>query len=131
MEKEPKLLVVQDQRGEHRYLRASWHAETRSIVLSHWCDDVCTASTRLALADAPRLIGFLVDTLHNAAATPLPSSAPGPGRPGTPRPDGLATQVQTWIRRLLAPPAPVIPLSEHRTAPVPGRPERPPRENAN
>src|SRR5579864_5067744 len=111
VERAAKLLVVRDQRGEDRYLRASWHADTHSIVLSHWSGGVCTASTRLALADVPGLIGFLVDTLHHAATARLssPATEPAPER----RREGMATRAESWIRRLVAPAAPVIPLSEH------------------
>jgi len=62
-----KMLVLADQRGPGRYLRLSWHDETRSIVISHWSGDVCTASSRLSLRDATRLVGFVVELLHHAA----------------------------------------------------------------
>ncbi len=95
VERAAKLLVVRDQRGEDRYLRASWHADTHSIVLSHWSGGVCTASTRLALADVPGLIGFLVDTLHHAATARLssPATEAAPER----RREGLAARAEPWI----------------------------------
>jgi hypothetical protein len=103
-------LVLGDQRGGGRYLRASWHAESRSIVLSHWSDDVCTASSRVALADAPRLIGFFVDSLHHAATAPLPSAAPAPA-PGSRSPVlRFVEEARAWLQRRLAPAAPLIAL---------------------
>ena len=76
--------MLSDRRGENRYLRATWHPATRTIVLSHWSGDICTASTRLALADSPQLIAFLVAALHHAATAPfVAQSATVPGSLGT------------------------------------------------
>jgi hypothetical protein len=125
VEKAAKFLVLGDQRGEGRYMRASWHAESRSIVLSHWSDDVCTASSRLALADAPRLIGFIVDALHHAATVPVPvpATAPAPAPGARPSVIRFAEGVGTWLRRRWAPVAPVISLAGHKKAGVAGGPE--------
>ena len=100
-------------------MRASWHAESRSIVLSHWSDDVCTASSRVALAAAPRLIGFIVDSLHHAATVPVPGAAAAPA-PGSRSPVlRFVEETRAWLRRRMAPAAPVISLPEHnrRSAP--------------
>jgi hypothetical protein len=68
----------------------TWHADTRTVVLSHWNGALCTASTRVALADMSRLIVFLVNALDRSARA-VPSEVPGPetagsGRPGRKRP---------------------------------------------
>ncbi len=68
----------------------TWHADTRTVVLSHWNGALCTASTRVALADMSRLIVFLVNALDRSAFA-VPAEVPGPeatggGRPGTKRP---------------------------------------------
>jgi len=56
-----------DDRGIERRLKVSWHAEHRLIVLSVWREDQCTATFRLPLAEAPRLIAGLADALAQAA----------------------------------------------------------------
>jgi hypothetical protein len=83
VEKEPSLLVLRDQRGDHRYMRASWHAGTKSVVLSQWSGGLCTASTRLALDDVRRLIGFMVGALHHAATAPATEAEPEAQAPPT------------------------------------------------
>ncbi|HTW10881.1 MAG TPA: hypothetical protein VME46_25500 [Acidimicrobiales bacterium] len=102
VEREASLLVLRDQRGEHRYLRATWHGDTKSVVLSHWADGVCTATTRLALADLPKLTGFLVAALHSAAAAP-PSRAREAAARADKRPAQLCFELLgDWARRSAA-----------------------------
>ena len=91
METAPRSLVFPDQRGQHRYLRVTWHAGTRTVVLSHWTGALCTASTRVALTDMSRLIVFLVNALDRSArAVPAEvTDAAGPGpTPSRPTPSG-------------------------------------------
>jgi hypothetical protein len=64
-----RRLFIPDVRGSHRYLRVTWHKETSTIVLSHWQDDVCLASTPVSLQDATKLIGLIVGALKDAAAS--------------------------------------------------------------
>jgi hypothetical protein len=77
VERDGSLLVLRDQRGDQRYLRMSWHQQTRSVVVSHWVDGACMATTRVALADIPKLTTFLVHALHNASSAP-PTVTVGP-----------------------------------------------------
>lgn len=52
-----------DDRGEGRRLQATYHPEHQLVVLSIWHDERCTASFRLPLADADRMIAFLATSL--------------------------------------------------------------------
>ena len=49
------------------------------MVLSHWREGICVASTPVDVTELPALIGVLVDALGDAAATP-PSPAMTPTR---------------------------------------------------
>jgi hypothetical protein len=52
------------------------------VVLSHWRDGVCVASTPVDLCELPALIGVLVEALGDAAAiSPPPVSRGHPGQP--------------------------------------------------
>jgi hypothetical protein len=54
----------------------------RKVVLSHWRDGVCVASTPVDLGELPALIGVLVEALGDGAASaPPPISRGGPGKP--------------------------------------------------
>ena len=43
------------------------------MVLSHWRDGICVASTPVDLAELPALIGVLAEALGDAATTPSPT----------------------------------------------------------
>ena len=58
-----------DDRGVHRRLKVTWHPEHKLFVLSIWDGDTCTATFRLPLGEAPRLIGALVDALGQATTS--------------------------------------------------------------
>jgi hypothetical protein len=111
-----RRLFIPDVRGSHRYLRVTWHKETSTIVLSHWQDEVCLASTPVSLQDATQLIGLIVGALKEAAAATSSASPEG----------GLSAQppaVLGWFRRRLRPQlAQVIALHDRL------RPERPARK---
>ena len=62
-----RRIYVPDVRGDDSYLRMTWHAEQRVVVVSQWDGPVCTAATRLDVADAPEIISFLAGTLADAA----------------------------------------------------------------
>jgi hypothetical protein len=66
----PKRLNIPDARGTGAYLRVTRHPDERKVVLSHWRDDVCVASTPVELNELPALIGVLADALGDAAAEP-------------------------------------------------------------
>jgi hypothetical protein len=133
VETAPRSLVFPDQRGQHRYLRVTWHADTRALVLSHWTGALCTASTRVALADMSRLIVFLVNALDRSAravpaevpdvARPGPARSSGPARPGPAAGaarDRVATAL-TSVRRFFGPHlAQVVSIGERRQVRSPG-----------
>jgi hypothetical protein len=58
--------IVSDPRGDDRYLRVAWHPEQSVVVLSHWHNEVCVATSTVGLADLPRLIGLLADAVGDA-----------------------------------------------------------------
>ena len=51
------------------------------MVLSHWRDGVCVASTPVDLGELPALIGVLAEALGDAVAISPPPSRGRPGRP--------------------------------------------------
>jgi hypothetical protein len=59
-----------DDRGDGRRLQVTWHPEHRLVVLSIWQRDRCTASFRLPVEDADRMITLLAGSLREAATTP-------------------------------------------------------------
>ena len=61
-------MLIEDQRHRGGYLRATWHPEQRAVVISHWHDDICTASTTLSVGDLSKLISLLVSALTDAAS---------------------------------------------------------------
>jgi hypothetical protein len=74
---------VRNSRSDDEYLRVTWHPGPSTIVVSHWTNQICTASTPIALADAPVLIELLVAALADAAtaqASQVPASPPAPTR---------------------------------------------------
>ncbi len=75
------------------------HPEQRKVVLSHWRDGLCVASTPVEITEVPALIGLLADAMGDAiegtARTTRTSRAPG----GAAR---LFEQVTDWLRPRLA-----------------------------
>jgi hypothetical protein len=49
-------------------LRATWHLERGVVNLSVWRENRCVETFRLAVGDAARLAGFLVEGLGEATA---------------------------------------------------------------
>jgi hypothetical protein len=92
----PRRLSIPDARGQGATLRITKHPEQRKVVLSHWRDGVCVASTPVDLGEVPALIGVLADALGDAIdATPDGTGPPPPK--GT-----LLTALRSWIRPKLA-----------------------------
>ena len=77
----PNRLNIPDTRGHGASLRVTRHAKQRRVVLSHWRDGVCVASTPIDLAEVPALIGVLVEALGDAVTTSDLQSADRPSRP--------------------------------------------------
>ena len=91
-------LFLSDVRGSRRYLRVTWHKETSTIVLSHWRDDVCLASTPVSLEDATKLIGLIVGALKEAAISPSGASGSDLQAP----PVGILDRLRGRLRPQLA-----------------------------
>lgn len=62
----PNRLNIPDSRGHGASLRVTRHAKQHKVVLSHWRDGVCVASTPIDLAEVPALIGLLAEALGDA-----------------------------------------------------------------
>ena len=92
----PRRLSIPDARGHGATLRVTKHPEQRKIVLSHWRDGVCVASTPVELSEVPALIGVLADALGDAIDTPTESSMVPPPKAS------LLSVVRRWLRPRLA-----------------------------
>ena len=77
-------------------MRVTRHPEQGKVVLSHWRDGVCVASTPIELREVSALIGVLADSLGDAIAT----TAAGPPS-ATARPSLLAA-LRNWLHPRLA-----------------------------
>jgi chromate reductase len=92
----PRRLSIPDARGHGASLRVTKHPEQRKIVLSHWRDGVCTASTPVDLSEVPALIGVLADALGDAIDAPaVENSAAAPRT-------SLVSIIRSWLRPRLA-----------------------------
>lgn len=74
----PKRIGISDARDNGASLRVTRHPRQRKVVLSHWRDGVCVASTPVDIEEIPGLIGVLVGALGEAASVPDP---PAPTHP--------------------------------------------------
>jgi hypothetical protein len=93
----PNRVFLADIRGGDQYLRATWHAESDTVVFSHWSGEVCLASTPLALTDSAQLVDLLVRALADTAGRRIPAVPASP-----PRSPGLAERIRRAIRPRLA-----------------------------
>jgi hypothetical protein len=59
-----------DERSPTRRLHVSYHWAEAMIVLSIWLEDRCTASFRMPLRDAGRLIASVADAMGRALSPP-------------------------------------------------------------
>ena len=73
-------VLVADSRGADRHLRVTWHADTSTIVFSHWARGLCRASTPVAPADSVEVVNLLVKALGEMASRP--AAAKSSGAPG-------------------------------------------------
>ena len=64
----PPRVVVPDRRPGDRCLRATWHADTQTVVFSHWVEGLCVASTPVSVSDAAEVARFLAGVLSTGAA---------------------------------------------------------------
>jgi hypothetical protein len=74
----PKRIGISDARDNGASLRVTRHPRQRKVVLSHWRDGVCVASTPVDIEEIPGLIGVLVGALGEAARVPDPPASPPP-----------------------------------------------------
>jgi hypothetical protein len=79
----PNRVFLADVRGGDQYLRATWHAESATIVFSHWNGEVCMASTPVALTDCTELIELQVRALSRVASQRAAPTAPPTHSPRT------------------------------------------------
>jgi hypothetical protein len=92
----PRRLSIPDARGQSATLRVTKHPEQRKVVLSHWRDGVCVASTPVELGEVPGLISVLADALGDALdASPTHYATP-------PSKASLFSVVRSWLRPRLA-----------------------------
>jgi hypothetical protein len=93
---QPNRISIPDARGQGASLRVTRHPPERKIVLSHWRDGVCVASTPIELGEVSALISILADALGDAVAdidtTPTPASAP----------PSIVSTLRNWFRPKLA-----------------------------
>jgi hypothetical protein len=91
-----RSLVVPDARGLGASLRVTRHPEQRKVVVSHWRDDVCVASTPMEVGEVPALIGLLAealgDAVHAGHTSPVETSLEV----------RLRERIRRWLRPLLA-----------------------------
>jgi len=92
----PNRLTIPDARGRGASLRVTRHSEQRKIVVSHWRDGLCVASTPIELSEVPALIGVLADALGDAVDT----SRRIPVAPS--QKASLLSAVRGWLRPKLA-----------------------------
>ncbi len=93
----PNRLTIPDARGQGASLRVTRHPEQHKIVLSHWRDGVCVASTPIEIHEVPGLIGVLADAIGDAIDRPgaPPTTDAGQGA-------SLLSALRSWLRPRLA-----------------------------
>lgn len=110
-----RRVFIEDVRGNDAFLRATWHPETRVVVISHWSGELCTAATPIPIDEASTLIGLLVNALQEAVVPAVPAAvAPASEKLRT----GLLTRITSWIRPCIAE---VLDLGRYRVHRAGGR----------
>lgn len=109
-----RRVFVEDIRHNGGYLRATWHPERRIFTISTWTGEVCTGAVRVPAAQAPELVGLVVDGLAELAVPADLVPAPGPVRAPAraPRAPGrlLVDAVRRWLQARTAVVPSVLPL---------------------
>jgi hypothetical protein len=77
----PNRLNIPDSRGSGAYLRVTRHPDQQKVVLSHWRDSVCVASTPVDISELPSLIGVLAEALGDAVVMPESESVSRTAQP--------------------------------------------------
>jgi hypothetical protein len=91
----PSRLMIPDARGHGASLRVTRHPEQKKVVLSHWRDGLCVASTPIELSEVSALIGVLADALGEAVDATAQ-------RPPASDPRSPLDAVRRWLRPRLA-----------------------------
>jgi hypothetical protein len=92
----PRSLSIPDPRGRGATLRVTRHPEQNKVVLSHWRDGVCVASTPIELTEVSALIGVLADALGDAI------DLTGPASETQSRGAQLLAELRVWLKPRLA-----------------------------
>jgi hypothetical protein len=92
----PRRLSIPDARGRGATLRVTKHPEQHKVVLTHWRDGVCVASTPVELSEVPGLIGVLADALGDAVDATAPEGVTAPSQ------GSLLAALRRWLRPRLA-----------------------------
>jgi hypothetical protein len=91
-----RSLSIPDSRGSGSTLRVTRHPEQNKVVLSHWRDGVCVASTPIELTEVSSLIALLADALGDAIdQTGASSATPSRGAQ-------LLAELRAWLKPRLA-----------------------------
>lgn len=106
-----RRVFIEDVRGNDAFLRATWHPETRVVVISHWSGELCTAATPISIDEASTLIGLLVNALQEAVVPAVPPAVAPPS-------EKLRTRITSWIRPRIAE---VVDLGRYRVHRAGGR----------
>lgn len=61
----PRVLI-DDVRGQGRFLRVTVHSDLGVVVFSHWQGDECVAATRVPMSSVGELTDLLRDGLSDA-----------------------------------------------------------------
>jgi hypothetical protein len=99
-----RRVFVEDARRNGQFLRVTWHGDRQQFVVSNWEDTVCVGATRVPVAQAPELVGLLVEGLADAASQPRPVAAV---------PRTLVEHLTAWWQER-SHRAPVVPLRRRR-----------------
>ena len=92
----PRSLTIPDARRQGASLRITRHPAQRKVVISHWRDDVCVASTPVEIGELAALIGVLADAMGDAVRS---SASEPPMTSGNAR---LPARIKAWLRPRLA-----------------------------
>jgi hypothetical protein len=92
-----KSIAIEDARDGGASLRVTRHPEQHKVVLSHWRERVCVASTPIELKDVPPLIAILAEALGDGIESPRVAR-----REGQAGLAGVLSALRDWLRPRLA-----------------------------
>ena len=56
-------VLIEDVRANGAFLRVTFHDDAQILVVSHWQEGLCVATTRVPVSAAPSLVALLGDAL--------------------------------------------------------------------